>query len=142
MVNALHPGFVDTELFRKVDAGWFTRTIMGFARKTVAMNPKDGALTTLYVATSKEIEEKKLTGKYFEPYGKIEAGSKWANDAQLQVMLWKWSEGVLTDVVGETAWKGDFKPEVAASSSSAAPVEQPQQQSEEIVGEAEETIIN
>jgi NAD(P)-dependent dehydrogenase (short-subunit alcohol dehydrogenase family) len=56
-INALHPGEVATELARHL---WFMQPLQYFM-----MSPDTGALTTLYAATSPEIEEKQLTGKYF-----------------------------------------------------------------------------
>ncbi|MFX1296687.1 MAG: SDR family oxidoreductase [Promethearchaeota archaeon] len=56
-VNALHPGVIKTNLGR--DMNWFMR---GFT-KVFFKSPKKGAQTSIYLATSPEVEG--ITGKYF-----------------------------------------------------------------------------
>ncbi|CAG8820406.1 25122_t:CDS:2, partial [Gigaspora margarita] len=50
--NSLHPGLVNTPMFRRNDLS-FSGTLM-----SSTISPEDGAITTLYCATSPEIEEK------------------------------------------------------------------------------------
>ena len=58
--NALHPGYVRTQIFR-VDgfAGWLLRR----AAELLAISPEEGAKTTIYLASSPEV--KGQTGLYF-----------------------------------------------------------------------------
>ncbi len=56
-VNCLHPGVVSTGLFEKMP-GFFT-TVM----KPFMLTPTKGAETSIYLATSPEVE--KITGEYF-----------------------------------------------------------------------------
>jgi NAD(P)-dependent dehydrogenase (short-subunit alcohol dehydrogenase family) len=60
-VNALHPGFVATD-FGKSD-GSFMGVMMRIAQKLGAISPEKGALTSIYLASSAEVQG--LTGKYF-----------------------------------------------------------------------------
>ena len=59
-VNALHPGYVNTQIFR--DATWKGLAMRFFAR-AFAISPEEGASTTLYLATSPEVAGE--TGGYY-----------------------------------------------------------------------------
>lgn len=59
-VNALHPGYVKTQIFR--DPTWKGRVMRAFA-DVFALTPERGAATTLYLATSPEVSG--VTGEYF-----------------------------------------------------------------------------
>jgi NAD(P)-dependent dehydrogenase (short-subunit alcohol dehydrogenase family) len=60
-VNTLHPGFVATSLAS--NNGWFARFLMRWVLRPFALSPEQGAQTTIYLATSPEVEG--VTGKYF-----------------------------------------------------------------------------
>ncbi|CAG8791349.1 23919_t:CDS:2, partial [Dentiscutata erythropus] len=62
-VNSLHPGLVDTNMLRMNDVS-LPETML-----SSSISPEEGAITTLYCATSPEIEEKNYRGKYFDPFG-------------------------------------------------------------------------
>ncbi|EME27370.1 protochlorophyllide reductase [Galdieria sulphuraria] len=94
-VNALHPGVIRSELFRSENP-FLLFPIMAFARTT-----ENGALTSLYVATSPDIEEKNIRGAYFKPSATLPAPfirpaictpSSKARDAKLATSLWELSE--------------------------------------------------
>jgi NAD(P)-dependent dehydrogenase (short-subunit alcohol dehydrogenase family) len=58
--NALHPGYVRTQIFRVEGfTGWLLRR----AAELFAITPEEGAKTTLYLATSPDVEGQ--TGQYF-----------------------------------------------------------------------------
>ena len=62
-VNALHPGVVRTGFGKEGDLGG----VFGFAWRLISpflLSPEDGAKTSLYCATSTELEG--VTGKYFD----------------------------------------------------------------------------
>jgi NAD(P)-dependent dehydrogenase (short-subunit alcohol dehydrogenase family) len=59
--NALHPGFVRTEIFR---AEGFTGWLLRRAADLFALTPERGAMTSLHLATSPEVEG--VSGKYFD----------------------------------------------------------------------------
>ncbi|KAG0205603.1 hypothetical protein BGX33_007840 [Mortierella sp. NVP41] len=69
--NMPHPGFVYTELQRnnKDSMGAVAVTTYDIAGIICAAKPEVGALNQLYLATSPEVEEKDLRGKYFVPVG-------------------------------------------------------------------------
>jgi NAD(P)-dependent dehydrogenase (short-subunit alcohol dehydrogenase family) len=60
-VNTLHPGFVATNF--ATNNGWFARFLMKWLLHRFAISPEEGAQTTIYLATSPEVEG--VTGKYF-----------------------------------------------------------------------------
>jgi NAD(P)-dependent dehydrogenase (short-subunit alcohol dehydrogenase family) len=82
-VNCVHPGMNRTNLGR--DAGTFSR--IGF--KLLGKDPKKGAETSLYLASSKEVEN--VTGEYFVK-GKIKQSSKESYDMDLAKKLWELSK--------------------------------------------------
>eukprot|EP00871_Galdieria_phlegrea_P005348 jgi/Galph1/5814/GphlegSOOS_G4489.1 len=94
-VNALHPGVIRSELFR-TEKSFVKDLIMAFARNT-----ENGAMTTLYVATSPDIEKKNIRGAYFKPSAILPAPfikptiatpSSKATDPNLAKQLWDLSE--------------------------------------------------
>ncbi|KAI1314549.1 hypothetical protein EDD11_002024 [Mortierella claussenii] len=101
-VNAVHPGFVSTELSRHAStvygavAGVFERGVTAVA----AMNPKKGSLTQLYAATSPEVEEKDIRGRYFIPIANEIQPSAYARDEELQEKLWTFSEDLVREKIG------------------------------------------
>ena len=70
-VNIAHPGYVATELARHSQAsfGGFATKIFEMTTNVVAMAPAVGALTQLYLATSPEIVNKDIRGRYYIPIG-------------------------------------------------------------------------
>jgi NAD(P)-dependent dehydrogenase (short-subunit alcohol dehydrogenase family) len=60
-VNALHPGFVATGF--GMNNGPFMRGAMFLAQRFGAIGPEEGARTSIYLASSPEVEA--VTGKYF-----------------------------------------------------------------------------
>ena len=59
-VNALHPGFVNTYLFRNLGCA---SAIVRFFIKLVAKTPEQGASTMVFLATDPGVAD--VTGKYF-----------------------------------------------------------------------------
>jgi retinol dehydrogenase 12 len=81
--NALHPGFVATN-FAKNNGG-FMKFGMGLA-KFVALTPERGAATTIYLATSPEVEG--VSGKYFN-HKKAVSSSSQSYDLDAARRLWQ-----------------------------------------------------
>ncbi|CAG8750726.1 3557_t:CDS:2, partial [Gigaspora margarita] len=79
--NSLHPGLVDTPMLRRNDLS-FSETLV-----SSSISPEDGAITTLYCATSPEIEEKNYRGRYFVPFGIEGEKSSYAEDDDLPKRL-------------------------------------------------------
>ena len=80
---SLHPGVVASDAWRQVP--WPFRSLI----KLFMISNEDGAKTTLYCATSPEVED--LSGQYFDEC-KPKKPSKLAEDAELAKTLWKKSE--------------------------------------------------
>lgn len=85
-VNVVHPGMNKTDLGR--DAGGFSRIIF----KMMGKNPKIGAETSIYLASSPDVEN--ITGKYFAKK-EIKKSSKESYDMDLAKKLWDVSEKYL-----------------------------------------------
>jgi len=85
-VNALHPGFVATN-FGKSDAGRVTRGFFGLVRP-FQKTPKEGAETSIYLASSEEIEG--VTGKYFVDSRPAKSSSA-STEVGMQKALWLWT---------------------------------------------------
>ncbi|CAG8799791.1 12512_t:CDS:2, partial [Dentiscutata erythropus] len=63
-----------------------------------SISPDDEAITTLYCATSPEIEEKNYHGKYFEPFGiEAEKRSSYGYDDNLTKRLWEFTENLISE---------------------------------------------
>ncbi|PLW06905.1 hypothetical protein PCANC_17951 [Puccinia coronata f. sp. avenae] len=92
---AVHPGVVDTDLFRGLGESFpLLKPVLGIKsifRGTVLISPEQGALTQLYAATSPEVSEKQLKGKYLVPYAKLETPSRLAQDPDGTLALQFWT---------------------------------------------------
>lgn len=84
--NVLHPGFVATG-FGRSSAGLMNR-VMGLLHR-FALTPEEGARTTVYLASSPEVEG--ISGKYFEK-SKAVPSSRASYDEESQRRLWAISE--------------------------------------------------
>lgn len=87
-VNALHPGFVNTNIGTK-GTQWYANWIWSLASKIGGLSIEDGAKTSIYLATSDDV--KNVTGKYFDKCKSI-APSTLAKDEKLQNAIWELSE--------------------------------------------------
>ena len=84
--NALHPGFVATRF------GHNNGGLMGLAmkalQKVAALTPEQGAQTSLYLATSPEVDG--ISGQYFSDRRAVSPSAA-AQDDQAAARLWAWS---------------------------------------------------
>lgn len=85
--NALHPGFVATGFGH--NNGGVMRTGMSLIQKLVAKQPEQGAATSVYLASSSEVEG--VTGRYFDD-SKEKRSSGASYDVSAQQRLWELSE--------------------------------------------------
>lgn len=69
-VNCANPGYVSTEATRPVNGGGELGGLKEWAHLMVSYPVERGSLTLLYLATSPEVENKKITGRYFRPVAK------------------------------------------------------------------------
>ncbi|KAI9233721.1 MAG: hypothetical protein BYD32DRAFT_373071 [Podila humilis] len=97
-VNSLHPGHVSTNM-AQTGRGSFSGNVFARATELFAMTPKDGALTQLYCATSPEIENKDLRGRFFIPFGLESRCNPLAEREDLQEKLWEVSEKLVKEKV-------------------------------------------
>ena len=79
---SVHPGYVATELMRGPSQTMNKITLLfeRGLRYCFALNPQQGAITSLYAATSPEVDTKKLNGSYLVPYAQVSSKSAYAED--------------------------------------------------------------
>ena len=72
------------------------------ARLDESLSPAEGALTSLFAATSPKVwgERETYGGAYLVPFSKLEAPSENAQNAELAEELWATSEQVVNSVMG------------------------------------------
>jgi retinol dehydrogenase 12 len=87
-VNALHPGFVKTDIGTK-DTNWYSSLLWTLSTRLFGITVADGAKTSVYLATSPEVDG--ITGKYFTKCKQKEP-AKLTFDTALQKKLWQVSE--------------------------------------------------
>ena len=102
--NSVHPGAVHTgqqdqfkEAYGKVFGTVLKSLTVPFMR-----NPEQGSLSTLWAATSDDIEGG-WEGMYFSDPGVLGGESKQACDPELGARLWKLSEHIVKDRLGPDA---------------------------------------
>lgn len=86
-VNAVHPGFVLTNLGR--DNGWLIHKIIRLAMRLGGISTEEGAETLIYLAASPEVE--KVTGRYFHKMKPVETSPQ-SYDPDTALRLWEISE--------------------------------------------------
>ncbi|GJQ85484.1 hypothetical protein Trydic_g23074 [Trypoxylus dichotomus] len=86
-VNVLHPGAVNTEIFRRVQGVYKIATNM--LANLYFRTAEEGAQTTIYLAISEKVEG--VTGKLFENCSEIDLYRK-ARDPELAKTLWEVSQ--------------------------------------------------
>jgi NAD(P)-dependent dehydrogenase (short-subunit alcohol dehydrogenase family) len=84
---AVHPGVVDTEIWRQVP-----RLLRPLLKLRGLRDPEQGALTTLYCALQAPQQE---TGRYYADSA-LKTPSRLAQDQQLAAELWRFSEQILS----------------------------------------------
>ncbi|KAF9132464.1 hypothetical protein BGW39_000101 [Mortierella sp. 14UC] len=101
-VNVAHPGYVQSNLANRTGEtfGSFAGKMGNLAPKLFGMKAKEGALTQLYLATSPEVEEKDIRGRYYVPIAKEIQPSSYARDEELQEKLWTYSENLVEEKIG------------------------------------------
>jgi NAD(P)-dependent dehydrogenase (short-subunit alcohol dehydrogenase family) len=87
-VNALHPGSVATNLGS--DGAWLRVRVRNLVKRSM-LRPEDGARTSVYLATSREVEG--VSGRYFNQCRQIRS-SEASYDETAAARLWQVSEGL------------------------------------------------
>jgi NAD(P)-dependent dehydrogenase (short-subunit alcohol dehydrogenase family) len=88
-VNALHPGFVRTNMGK--NNGWFARLILPLVQLP-GVTPEVGAETTIFLATSPEVNG--VTGKYFIKKAAVDSDPA-TYDQPAAARLWEISAGMV-----------------------------------------------
>jgi retinol dehydrogenase-14 len=86
--NALHPGVVRTsfsEAFNSAPLGWLVKRMLGM----ISITPEQGARTSIYLASSPEVEG--VTGRYFVKEKPV-VSSRQSLDQAAAERLWRLSE--------------------------------------------------
>jgi NAD(P)-dependent dehydrogenase (short-subunit alcohol dehydrogenase family) len=91
--NCLHPGFVNSS-FGNNNVG-FARGSLNFAKSLFAIPVIKGALTSIYLASSEEVEG--VSGEYFDKCKPIKS-SKVSYSKNDQNQLWEISESFLESI--------------------------------------------
>lgn len=101
-VNATDPGAVETpQQEQAVEAYGTVGKIGVMATKPFMKDPvKSGCRSALYAATSLEIEEKGITGKYIVPDTKVTDPSDKSQDVELGEQLWRLSQELIKQKLG------------------------------------------
>lgn len=107
---ATHPGAVHTAQQDQFKDAYGQS--LGTAMKTVTVpfmrSPEQGSLSTLWAATSPEVEEKNLQGVYVTDPGSVGGETKQGQDDTLAENLWKLSQKLIKEKAGNDAlfdWK-------------------------------------
>ncbi len=91
--NCLHPGFVDTR-FGDENKG-LGKNMLKIGKKLIAIDVKEGAKTSVYLASSEKITN--ISGKYFYK-SKISKSSKISHSDFYQQKLWDYSENIMMNL--------------------------------------------
>ncbi|KAL8871039.1 MAG: hypothetical protein Q9174_003051 [Haloplaca sp. 1 TL-2023] len=65
----------------------------------------DGCRSALFAATSEDVVKEKIQGAYIVPDRKVQEPSKQAQDVELGENLWRLSEEILQDKLGNLPYK-------------------------------------
>lgn len=85
--NALHPGAVATNL--GIDNGWLRVKARNVVRHRTLLTPEQGSRTSVYLASSPEVEG--ITGRYFVDCKEVPSSAA-SQDAATAARLWQVSE--------------------------------------------------
>jgi len=107
LVNAIHPGGVDTELGRHLIDGaksLFGEGAADFLQDKVlpkagrgSWHPSDAALTQIYAAVGPKLKAEKTTGKYFHPIARENEPDLHCKNKTLQKNLWELTEKFIAE---------------------------------------------
>ncbi|CAO3679550.1 unnamed protein product [Umbelopsis vinacea] len=100
-VNCNHPGVVRTELMRHI-----TNPVAKYFTHAMSIDVEDGAITQMYLATSPEVEDQDIKGKYYVPYGVAATPIGHATSQKNQTELWDFTEKILHEKVPGYAGAG------------------------------------
>jgi retinol dehydrogenase-12 len=99
-VVAVHPGVVDTELWRTIFSGWMgLGGLLNKGKRIFYTTVEGGAKNQLWAATAKKGERmgEVKSGEYYTPVGVPGNGSWQSQDMKLAGSLWDWTEKELEE---------------------------------------------
>ncbi|KAJ3119743.1 hypothetical protein HK100_000169 [Physocladia obscura] len=104
-VNSLHPGHVATNIGSGMQLGTILTTIATTLVRILQISGKDGALASLYLATSPEVETNNIRNKFFFPYGveRLLKDRECVSDSAVEE-CWAWCETAIERIVGVEAF--------------------------------------
>ncbi|EGG09078.1 uncharacterized protein MELLADRAFT_71290 [Melampsora larici-populina 98AG31] len=105
---SVHPGGVATEIPRSGLKAYPFLAPFLFIQNYVLMHAKDGAITSLYAATSPEVRSKQMKAEYLIPFGKIGTKNKLAEDKEGKLGREFWS--LCEKLMAEAGARGDGTP--------------------------------
>lgn len=85
---SLHPGVVNTELYRSTKKWFGVGLLIDAARRWAYTSVQDGAKNQLWATTAEGVK----SGEYFTPVGVKGQGSRLSGDEGLAEKLWGWTE--------------------------------------------------
>ncbi|RMD42902.1 hypothetical protein DV735_g2220, partial [Chaetothyriales sp. CBS 134920] len=92
---SLHPGVIRTNLYASATTyGTLMSTFLNYALPWISKDVPEGALNQLYLSAG-AAKDQIVNGSYYTPVGKLQAGNKWAKDADAGKRLWEWTEAEL-----------------------------------------------
>ena len=98
-VNAAHPGVVNSAIWDVANFPSFVYLLLNPIRKRIMWNPKEGALTLLYLgAATEQLRERGVKGKYFHAQTQ-EVINPFALDEKLQDDLWRFTEEIVAPFI-------------------------------------------
>ncbi|KAI7892597.1 uncharacterized protein EV154DRAFT_550547 [Mucor mucedo] len=96
-VNANHPGIVASDLSRHIVG---INSLGSYLyNKLLCISAEDGALTQLYLATSPDVENEKIKGKYYVPFANVQLPNGVASQDDTPLELWNFTENLLKEKV-------------------------------------------
>ncbi|KAI8910347.1 hypothetical protein EDD86DRAFT_190325 [Gorgonomyces haynaldii] len=105
-VNAVHPGVVQTELLRGIEDSmggkgsllYYLSRPLVYVGSFFQLTAPQGAMATLYAATSPEIEKEGYKGRYVIPFGHVTDDTiPLAKDDSLAEKLWTFTENLIKE---------------------------------------------
>ncbi|KAG6995668.1 hypothetical protein G7Y79_00043g079520 [Physcia stellaris] len=102
-INATHPGGVNTDQPEQAVEAYGTLGKVGVAATRPLMKDPvhKGCRSGLFAATSDDVPREKIQGQYIVPDRKVTDPSKQAQDVALGENLWRLSEQLLTEKIGQ-----------------------------------------
>jgi len=99
--NVLHPGVIDTDLYRNFNHMFpsFLATPFLAIGRLFMLSPESGALTQLYLSTSPDVEKDNIRAQYYIPIAKKSVAQPLGQNDELARKLWDFSVALIKEKV-------------------------------------------